>query len=98
MSTQSLIILAVVIAAGLTISKNTLDPKQPKAHWVRVTLAALIMGVFLNLLAAGNNELARSLSWLIIVAAILTSGAPLLARLTSFTQTTTTNKTKPKAL
>ena len=78
MSTNSLILLACVTMAGTTISKHTLDKQHPKVRWVQVSLAALLVGVFLSFIASAAEPVARNLAWLLIVSSLLINGKPLL--------------------
>jgi len=79
MKSSSTIVLAVAVLYGTTLSKQVIKG-EPVTPW-RPLIGALGVGFFLSLIAAGNDKIATSMSWLVIVSSVLINGQPLLSKI-----------------
>lgn len=46
--------------------------------YLRTVLASAAVGVFLSMIAAGSDSIARAMAWLVIAGSITINGAPLI--------------------
>jgi hypothetical protein len=76
LGTGNLILLASLTLAGTTIAKTSMT-KGPHASYLHVVLASVGVGFFLSLIAAGADNVAAALAWLVIVGALVTNGSVL---------------------
>lgn len=77
MNTSSLILLASLTLVGTTIASESMKRgKHPS--YLRTVLASAAVGVFLSMIAAGSDSIARAMAWLVIAGSITINGAPLI--------------------
>lgn len=76
MNANQVILLTVILAGTTTLTAEYLQKKPVK--YGRTITGALGMGFFLSLIATGSPDIAKQLSYVILISVILVNGTPIL--------------------
>ena len=83
-NTNSLILAAVIIAAGSTLVKQEL--KHEQLRYARTLLGAFGLGFGLSVIGTASPDVADGIAWLVIITSVLVNGQPIFDKINQATK------------